>query len=162
MNPLHAIHNRRPFNTSPYLPNCIFYQNFIYLDVEGMEDYKRCRRAQRQPVDQEPAREDSCDDARNQRVQDDEGRIHPDACARRDFEADHELRCKRREDQQHRHEEPPARPEHHPRAGVEQPDRRERQRRREHTGPGEQYRTCCLSRHEQMAVEADERPVAGR
>ena len=39
MNPLHAIHNRRPFNTSPYLPNCIFYQNFLYLDVEGMEDY---------------------------------------------------------------------------------------------------------------------------
>ena len=39
LNPLHAIHNRRPFNTSPYLPNCIFYQNFLYLDVEGMEDF---------------------------------------------------------------------------------------------------------------------------
>jgi 4-alpha-glucanotransferase len=47
LNPLHAIHNRRPFNTSPYLPNCIFYQNFIYLDIEGIEDYARCRRAQR-------------------------------------------------------------------------------------------------------------------
>ncbi|MBV9504016.1 MAG: 4-alpha-glucanotransferase [Acidobacteriia bacterium] len=46
LNPLHAIHNRRPFNTSPYLPNCMFYQNFIYLDVEGMEDYGRSRRAQ--------------------------------------------------------------------------------------------------------------------
>jgi len=46
LNPLHAIHNRRPFNTSPYLPNSIFYQNFLYLDVEGMEDYPRCRRAQ--------------------------------------------------------------------------------------------------------------------
>ena len=45
LNPLHAIHNRRPFNTSPYLPNCIFYQNFLYLDVEGMEDFARCRRA---------------------------------------------------------------------------------------------------------------------
>jgi 4-alpha-glucanotransferase len=45
LNPLHAIHNRRPFNTSPYLPNCIFYQNFLYLDVEGMEDYAHCRRA---------------------------------------------------------------------------------------------------------------------
>jgi 4-alpha-glucanotransferase len=45
LNPLHAIHNRRPFNTSPYLPNCIFYQNFLYLDVEGMEDFERCRRA---------------------------------------------------------------------------------------------------------------------
>ncbi|HEX3748523.1 MAG TPA: 4-alpha-glucanotransferase [Bryobacteraceae bacterium] len=45
LNPLHAIHNRRPFNTSPYLPNCTFYQNFIYLDVEGMEDFAGCRRA---------------------------------------------------------------------------------------------------------------------
>lgn len=46
LNPLHAIHNRRPFNTSPYLPNCIFYQNFIYLDIEGMEDFAGSRRAQ--------------------------------------------------------------------------------------------------------------------
>lgn len=47
LNPLHAIHNRRPFNTSPYLPNSIFYQNFIYLDVEAVEDFNRSRRAQR-------------------------------------------------------------------------------------------------------------------
>jgi len=47
LNPLHSIHNRRPFNTSPYLPNCIYYQNFIYLDVEGIEEYARCPRAQR-------------------------------------------------------------------------------------------------------------------
>jgi 4-alpha-glucanotransferase len=46
LNPLHAIHNRRPFNTSPYLPNSIFYQNFIYLDVEGMADFQASRRAQ--------------------------------------------------------------------------------------------------------------------
>ncbi len=45
LNPLHAIHNRRPFNTSPYLPNSIFYQNYLYLDVEAVEDYARCRRA---------------------------------------------------------------------------------------------------------------------
>ena len=45
LNPLHAIHNRRPFNTSPYLPNCIFYQNFLYLDVEGLEDFQNSRRA---------------------------------------------------------------------------------------------------------------------
>jgi 4-alpha-glucanotransferase len=45
LNPLHAIHNRRPFNTSPYLPNSIFYQNFLYLDVEGMEDFASSRRA---------------------------------------------------------------------------------------------------------------------
>ncbi len=45
LNPLHAIHNRRPFNTSPYLPNCIFYRNFLYLDVEGMEDFEGSRRA---------------------------------------------------------------------------------------------------------------------
>ncbi len=47
LNPLHAIHNRRPFNTSPYLPNCIFYQNLLYLDIEGMEDYAGSRRARR-------------------------------------------------------------------------------------------------------------------
>jgi 4-alpha-glucanotransferase len=47
LNPLHAIQNRRPFNNSPYLPNSMFYQNFIYLDVEGMEDYSHCRRAQK-------------------------------------------------------------------------------------------------------------------
>jgi len=45
LNPLHAIHNRRPFNTSPYLPNCTFYQNFLYLDVESMDDFARCPRA---------------------------------------------------------------------------------------------------------------------
>jgi len=45
LNPLHAIHNRRPYNTSPYLPNSIYYQNFLYLDVEGMEDFARSRRA---------------------------------------------------------------------------------------------------------------------
>ena len=39
LNPLHAIHNRRPFNTSPYLPNSIFYRNFIYLDVEDIPGY---------------------------------------------------------------------------------------------------------------------------
>lgn len=47
LNPLHAIHNRRPFNTSPYLPNSIFYQNFIYLDIEAIEDFQNSRRAQR-------------------------------------------------------------------------------------------------------------------
>lgn len=47
LNPLHAIHNRRPFNTSPYLPNCISYQNFLYLDGEAIEDYARSRSAQR-------------------------------------------------------------------------------------------------------------------
>lgn len=42
LNPLHAIHNRHPFNTSPYLPNSIFYRNFIYLDVERIEDFQSC------------------------------------------------------------------------------------------------------------------------
>ena len=45
LNPLHAIHNRRPFNTSPYLPNSTFYQNFLYLDVEGMADFENCTAA---------------------------------------------------------------------------------------------------------------------
>ena len=47
LNPLHAIHNRRPFNTSPYLPNCSFYQNFIYLDVEAIDDFAGSARARR-------------------------------------------------------------------------------------------------------------------
>ena len=45
LNPLHAIHNRRPYNTSPYLPISIYYRNYLYLDVEGMEDYARSPRA---------------------------------------------------------------------------------------------------------------------
>ena len=34
LNPLHAISNRQPYNTSPYLPQSSLYRNFIYLDVE--------------------------------------------------------------------------------------------------------------------------------
>ena len=34
LNPLHAIPNRQPYNTSPYLPQSSLYRNFIYLDVE--------------------------------------------------------------------------------------------------------------------------------
>jgi 4-alpha-glucanotransferase len=47
LNPLHAIYNRRPYNTSPYLPECIFYPNFLYLDVESVADFRQSRRAQR-------------------------------------------------------------------------------------------------------------------
>jgi 4-alpha-glucanotransferase len=47
LNPLHAIHNRRPFNTSPYLPNCVYYQNFIYLDAEAVPDFSTSARAKR-------------------------------------------------------------------------------------------------------------------
>ncbi|HSW51305.1 MAG TPA: 4-alpha-glucanotransferase, partial [Bryobacteraceae bacterium] len=46
LNPLHAIHNRQPYNTSPYLPNSIFYRNPIYLDVERLDDFRLSRRAQ--------------------------------------------------------------------------------------------------------------------
>jgi 4-alpha-glucanotransferase len=45
LNPLHAIHNRRPFNCSPYSPNSILYRNFLYLDIENMDDFSSCRRA---------------------------------------------------------------------------------------------------------------------
>jgi len=45
LNPLHAIHNRQPFNTSPYLPNSVFYRNSIYLDVERLDEFRSSRRA---------------------------------------------------------------------------------------------------------------------
>lgn len=45
LNPLHAIHNRQPFNTSPYLPNCIYYRNPIYLDVERVTGFASSPRA---------------------------------------------------------------------------------------------------------------------
>ena len=41
LNPLHSIPNRQPYNTSPYLPNCAFYKNPIYLDVERILDFQR-------------------------------------------------------------------------------------------------------------------------
>ena len=47
LNPLHAIHNRRPYNTSPYLPNSVFYRNYLYLDVESIADFDECPRAHR-------------------------------------------------------------------------------------------------------------------
>ncbi len=47
LNPLHAIANRQPYNTSPYLPSSVYYRNPIYLDVERIEDFRRSRRAQR-------------------------------------------------------------------------------------------------------------------
>ncbi len=47
LNPLHAIHNRRPYNTSPYLPNSLYFLNMLYLDIEAVEEWKSNRRAQR-------------------------------------------------------------------------------------------------------------------
>ncbi len=39
LNPLHAIPNRQPYNTSPYLPLCSYYRNFLYLDVERVPGF---------------------------------------------------------------------------------------------------------------------------
>src|SRR6185437_4273206 len=47
LNPLHIIHNRFPYNTSPYLPLSIFYKNFIYIDVERVPEFQNCPVAQR-------------------------------------------------------------------------------------------------------------------
>ena len=46
LNPLHALYNRKPYNTSPYLPMSRFYRNPIYLDIPAMEDYRESRQAQ--------------------------------------------------------------------------------------------------------------------
>lgn len=47
LNPLHSIPNRQPYNTSPYLPNCSFYRNSLYLDVESIEDVRTSIEARR-------------------------------------------------------------------------------------------------------------------
>ena len=47
LNPLHALHNREPYNISPYLPLSAYFRNPIYLDVEATEDFKACTAAQR-------------------------------------------------------------------------------------------------------------------
>ena len=57
LNPLHAIHNRRPYNSSPYLPNSVFYRNYLYLDVESIADFAECPRAQRLLADAATQRE---------------------------------------------------------------------------------------------------------
>src|SRR5688572_4333889 len=44
LNPLHAIPNRQPYNTSPYLPNSVYYRNPLYLDVEALEDVQNTPR----------------------------------------------------------------------------------------------------------------------
>ena len=40
LNPLHAISNRQPYNISPYFPSSRYYRNFIYLDIENIEDFR--------------------------------------------------------------------------------------------------------------------------
>ena len=50
LNPLHAIANRQPYNTSPYLPQCAFFRNFIYLDVARIGD-PRLDDAMRQEIE---------------------------------------------------------------------------------------------------------------
>jgi 4-alpha-glucanotransferase len=38
LNPQHAIPNRQPYNTSPYLPQSSLFRNFLYLDVEKVAE----------------------------------------------------------------------------------------------------------------------------
>ena len=46
LNPLNSIHNRQPYNTSHYLPNSVFYRNFIYLDIDRIEEMRHSRPAE--------------------------------------------------------------------------------------------------------------------
>lgn len=47
LNPLHALHNRAPYNTSPYLPLSMYYKNLIYIDIERIPEFQvsSCARA---------------------------------------------------------------------------------------------------------------------
>jgi 4-alpha-glucanotransferase len=47
VNPLHALHNRAPYNTSPYLPLSMFYKNWLYVDLEGVPEFATSDCAQR-------------------------------------------------------------------------------------------------------------------
>jgi 4-alpha-glucanotransferase len=47
LNPLHALHNRVPYNTSPYLPLSLYYKNLIYIDIENVPDFSRSECARR-------------------------------------------------------------------------------------------------------------------
>jgi 4-alpha-glucanotransferase len=46
LNPLHAIHNRTPYNTSPYLPLSLYYKNLIYVDIQSVPEFSSSPRAQ--------------------------------------------------------------------------------------------------------------------
>jgi 4-alpha-glucanotransferase len=45
VNPLHALFNTRPFNSSPYNPSSRFYRNFIYLDIPSIPEFAVCAKA---------------------------------------------------------------------------------------------------------------------
>ncbi|MBI4891084.1 MAG: 4-alpha-glucanotransferase [Acidobacteria bacterium] len=47
LNPLHALHNRQPYNTSPYLPLSVYQRNFLYVDVEAVDEFAACPAARR-------------------------------------------------------------------------------------------------------------------
>ena len=52
VNPLHALHNRVPYNASPYLPLSVYYKNHIYIDVEAVPEFAQseCAQALRKSV----------------------------------------------------------------------------------------------------------------
>ncbi len=45
LQPLHAIFNKSPFNTSPYLPSSRLYPNYVYLDVQAVDDFHESEKA---------------------------------------------------------------------------------------------------------------------
>jgi 4-alpha-glucanotransferase len=39
LNPLHATHNREPYNISPYLPLTAYFRNYLYLDITALDEF---------------------------------------------------------------------------------------------------------------------------
>jgi (1->4)-alpha-D-glucan 1-alpha-D-glucosylmutase len=47
LNPVHALFPHNPAHASPYSPSSRLFTNVLYLDVEGLDDFRECEEARR-------------------------------------------------------------------------------------------------------------------